>query len=61
MEQLFSQVFLQVLDLLAHGSLGDVEVLRGPDEAFVTSRGFEDPESAQLRQARGFPFRSAHR
>jgi hypothetical protein len=50
-EELDTKLRLQGLDLVAHGTLGDKELLRSPCEALVAGRGLEGLERVQRWKA----------
>jgi hypothetical protein len=50
-EELDTKLRLQGLDLVAHGTLGDKQLLRSPREALVASRGLEGLEGVQRWKA----------
>src|SRR5262249_53481611 len=50
-EQLDAEFLLQRLDLMAHGALGDEQLLGGARETLVAGRGFEGLERVERRQS----------
>ena len=50
-EELDPELRLQGLDLVAHGTLRDTQLLRGPREALMAGRGLEGLECVQRWKA----------